>query len=157
MAQRGRPTDYNKEVADKIIEAIRSTSKGIARICEEDGMPDRSTFYRWMDVYEELRDQYARAKEDQADLFVDQIIEIADNSAHDTIETDFGVKENTEWVNRSKLRIDARKWAASKLKPKKYGDKLDLTSDGDKLPNCVPNVIVYNSAPPLSANEDEVS
>ena len=62
----------------------------------------------------------------QADYLADQIIEIADYSEHDTIEAEKGEMENREWVNRSKLRVEARKWIASKLKPKQYGDKLDI-------------------------------
>lgn len=71
--------------------------------------------------------QYARAKQDQADFLAEEIIEIADDSSNDTIiDPVTGVeKENKEWVNRSRLRVDARKWVAAKLKPKRYGDKIE--------------------------------
>jgi hypothetical protein len=71
---------------------------------------------------------YARAKEQQADLLAEEIIEIADDSSKDLQGYDDynNPIENKEFVNRSKLRVDARKWVASKLKPKKYGDKLEL-------------------------------
>lgn len=67
------------------------------------------------------------AREDQADTLADEILEIADESENDTYEVDLGdgviiQKENREVVNRSRLRVDARKWVAAKLKPKKYGD-----------------------------------
>lgn len=97
-------------------------------------MPDVKTVYRWMGANEEFRQQYACAREDQADTLADEIIDIADESSRDTItkENDDGSTYevcNSEWINRSRLRVDARKWVASKLKPKKYGDS--MTHKGD--------------------------
>jgi hypothetical protein len=66
---------------------------------------------------------------------LDEILEIADDTSQDTTITDFGPKPDTEWISRSKLRVDARKWAMSKLAPKKYGDakSIDLTSKGERI------------------------
>lgn len=77
--------------------------------------------------------QYARAKQDQADYLAEEIIEIADDISNDTIiDPETGkAKENKEWVNRSRLRVDARKWVAAKLKPKKYSDKIDVSHSGE--------------------------
>jgi hypothetical protein len=81
--------------------------------------------------------RYARAKEEQADFMIEEMIDIADDGSNDLMTITKGdieyEQENKEVTNRSKLRIDTRKWIASKLKPKKYGDKLDLMSDGKKL------------------------
>lgn len=83
----------------------------------------------------DFRQQYVRAREDQAELMLDEIIEIADDTSADTITKEDGDGNsyevaNTEWINRSRVRIDARKWAMSKLAPKKYGDKLELGGTG---------------------------
>jgi len=65
------------------------------------------------------------------------MIEIADDTTNDTVSIskngEIYENENREWINRSKARIDTRKWIASKLKPKKYGHKIDVTTDGEKL------------------------
>lgn len=74
-------------------------------------MPDTSTVFRWLAKHEDFREQYARAREEQAETHADEIIDIADDFADDP--------------NSRRVRIDARKWIASKLKPKKYGDKTD--------------------------------
>lgn len=78
-------------------------------------MPERSTVYLWLLKHKEFSDMYARAKEDSADVDADDIKEIADDL--------------TEDPQSRRVRIDARKWIASKLKPKKYGDKLELAGD----------------------------
>jgi hypothetical protein len=76
-------------------------------------------------------EQYARAREAQADALFDEILDIADESANDSYTDENGnERTNQEVVARSKVRIDARKWMAGKLRPKVYGDKLDLNHSG---------------------------
>ena len=89
-----------------------------------------STFYKWLDRSVENAKQYARACEMRSDLLFDEILEIADDSSKDTVEIrDKSGKlikmEDKEWVNRSKLRVDARKFYISKVNPKKYGEKIE--------------------------------
>nr|WP_175982565.1 terminase small subunit protein [Caballeronia zhejiangensis] len=96
-------------------------------------MPDQTTVYRWLREREDFRQQYARAREDQAEHYLDEIIAISDDSSRDTIHGEDRDIPNSEWIARSRLRVDARKWAMSKLAPKKYGDKLDVTSGGESL------------------------
>ena len=131
----GRPSKYSEELTDRICQMISTSNKGLYKLCQEnDDLPNADTIYLWLTKYPEFSDKYARAREIQAELLADEIIEIADETSHDTLTTDEGKEyENKEWVNRSKLRVDARKWKASKLAPKKYGDKLDVTTDGDKI------------------------
>ena len=83
----------------------------------------------------EFLERYTCAREAQADLLADQIINIADDHKDDTIiNPSTGAPQmNAEWVARCKLQIDARKWKASKLAPKKYGDKVDVTTGGEKI------------------------
>lgn len=114
------------------------------------------TFYEWIDNDKEKLKQYARACEERTEAMADEIIEISDYSANDTITTEKGDMPDNEWINRSKLRVDTRKWLMSKLQPKKYGDKLDLTSGGDKMPSAPPTINVYNTAPPMASSEEDI-
>lgn len=138
MADTGRPTDYTQDLADLICSEL-SAGKSLRTVCDSDDMPHRSTVFRWIREHEEFRDQYARAKEEASDAFVEEILDIADNGTNDWNErydkegNFVGWQVNGEHIQRSRVRIDTRKWIAGKLKPKKYGDKLDLTSDGEKL------------------------
>jgi hypothetical protein len=82
----------------------------------------------------DFREQYARARDAQADTLADEIIDIADDGSNDWMERELESGKtievvNAEHISRSKLRVDARKWVAAKLKPKKYGDKTLLGSD----------------------------
>ena len=127
----GRPKIVlTQEIADRICEKIATSDKGLTHILNaDDSLPGMFTVYKWLREYEWFSKQYARAREDQADFMADQIIDISDDSTNDTLYDDEGNERiNQEWVQRSRLRIDARKWKASKLAPKKYGDKIDLTS-----------------------------
>jgi hypothetical protein len=132
---KGRPDIFSQEKADLICEQISTTSKSLRTICKMKGMPSVQTVLKWL--REDRRGfvaQYARAKEEQADFMCEEMIDIADDGSNDlmTIEkgdTSYEV-ENKEVTNRSKLRVETRKWLASKLKPKKYGDKLDMELTG---------------------------
>lgn len=131
--------DYKKEEAIQIVldrisdgESLRS----ILQYASRDRLPSVSTFLGWVKVDEELQKHYARACEIRAEQIFEEIFEIADEANADLEITEDGkVKINGEAVQRSRLRIDARKWALSKMMPKKYGDKLDVTTGGDKIEN----------------------
>jgi hypothetical protein len=127
----GRPTKYDDELSYKICEIISTSNKSLRTICSEDGMPAVSTILKWITEIPEFSIRYARAKEEQADFLAEEIIEIADDSSQDLERIDdYGNRiENKEFVNRSRLRVDARKWVASKLKPKRYGDKIEHSGE----------------------------
>jgi hypothetical protein len=128
-------TVYSTELVDNICKVISESEFGLRKIFNEnDDFPTVTTFMRWLADKEDhskdyLREQYARAKELQADYMAEKIIEIADESGNDTIQTDKGPIPNSALMNRSRLRVDVRKWLMSKLAPKKYGDKLELSGD----------------------------
>jgi hypothetical protein len=126
----GRPSGYNQEIAEKICTLI-SEGKSLRSICLEEGMPNRRTILNWILKNDEFYHQYARAREAQADFLFEQCLEIADHASSDVI-IDANGKERTDWecVNRSRLRVDTRKWMAAKLAPKKYGDKLATEISG---------------------------
>jgi hypothetical protein len=120
----GRPSIYCQEMADTICERL-SDGESLRAICSGDEMPNRATVFRWLANNELFRDQYAHARDAQADALADDIVAIADESAQDVIVDEDGKERvNQEVVARSRLRVDARKWVASKLKPKVYGEKV---------------------------------
>lgn len=124
---------YSEEVVSIICDRL-AEGESLRAICSSEGMPSTTSVKRWLREKEDFRAQYAQARESQAEHYLDEIIEIADDSSQDTEYGESGPKANNEWINRSKLRVDTRKWAMSKLAPKKYGDKLDVTSDNKALP-----------------------
>jgi hypothetical protein len=131
----GAPTIFTQEIADKICEQIATSSKGLRSICKGEGMPSIRTVMNWLSEgekadgrpeFKQFLQQYARAKEEQADHMVEEMIEIAEHTEEDhTAFTGINV------IQRDKLRIETRKWIAMKLKPKKYGDKVDLNHTGE--------------------------
>lgn len=124
---------------------IKKISGGLSlrKSIEELNTISRETFFEWIAKDKELADQYARATEVRADAIFEEIFDIADDGTNDWVEKFDKQGEsfydlNGEHIQRSKLRIDARKWALSKMQPKKYGDKLDLTSGNEKINSVQP-------------------
>lgn len=113
---RGRPTTYNADTA-ALICARLAGGEPITRICRDPDMPALQTHYRWIAAHPEYSEQYMRAREDQADTLAAEIIDIADQSAPEGVQT-------------ARLRVDARKWYAGKLRPKVYGDKVQTELTG---------------------------
>lgn len=136
MTKRGRPSEYTEAIADRICEEL-ANARSLRSICLDDGMPHQATVFRWLadERYSAFCEQYARAREAQADAIADEMLDIADDAVNDYVEKERpdGTKHeafDSEHVQRSKLRIDTRKWLAAKLKPTKYGDHLDVTTGG---------------------------
>lgn len=130
-------SDDNQAKFDRVCEQI-ADGKGLRTICKDETLPSVATVMRWLNEWPEIQEQYARAREAQADTLFDEILEIADDALNDYAEDgEGGLRLNSEHVQRSRLRVDARKWAAGKLRPKKYGDKVDLSSsDGTMTPKA---------------------
>ena len=129
--KRGAPTIKTRELVDVICTGI-SLGKSARAMCVETGISQR-VLWNWLASDTELMQQYLRAKEFCVDAYAEEIIEISDDGSKDTY-TDEKGKEitNREVIARSQLRIDARKWYAARLAPKKYGDKLlNAREDGD--------------------------
>jgi len=126
-----RPKQYTPELGDLVCSHI-SQGKSLAKICSEHKtLPSPRTIYRWLREEDEFRQMYEVAKTDQAHFMAESIIDIADDGTNDWIEQSGNYdairayKLNGESVQRSRLRVDARKWIAARLLPKKYGDRLD--------------------------------
>ncbi len=136
----GRPTIFKQELAKEICARL---AKGVSlrTVCLADDMPEMGTIYDWIRLYPEFQHQYAQAKEDSTDAMAEEIMDIADNGTNDWMEIEKGkgvqILLDREHVERSKLRIDSRKWLLAKMKPKKYGDKIDMTTNGKDIPSPI--------------------
>lgn len=115
-------TKFSQEIFDEICVRI-AEGESLRKICKDEKMPSLVAVWKWLNNSEELVKQYTRAREEQAETLVDEMIDIADYKKDDTYLDENG-KEiiDQEVIARSRLRVDARKWVASKLKPKKFGD-----------------------------------
>lgn len=138
---RGRKSGYDEGIANFICEQISTSRVGLSKMHETiNGFPAVSVIMRWLADNEDFRERYARARIAQADLFFGEIIDIADTPLIGKTKkkgfNSFGeYEEETEgdMTQHRKLQIEARKWTVSKLNPKKYGDKVDVTTGGDKI------------------------
>ena len=124
-----RPIEWKGEKKEKAIQFILtelSIGKSLRQILENnDELPARKTLYEWLASDKEVSQHYANTCEVRAESIFDEMIDIADDTSNDTIHLESGEKANSEWINRSRLRIDTRKWILSKMNPKKYGDKME--------------------------------
>ena len=128
-------TDKQKENIFNYIFKEITEGRALRNILKDKDMPDVTTFYVWLRADEEKSKQYAHVCEDRADAIFEEILDIADDSSGDvTFNKDGDAVINSEFVQRSRLRVDARKWIASKLAPKKYGDQSKLTLEGGDKP-----------------------
>jgi len=131
----GRPTDYTEELAAEICSRL-ATGDSMRKVCEADDMPSRQSIFLWMRTYPEFSDQYAKAKVEGAESYSEEMFDIADDGRNDWMEqldkegNVIGFKANGEAIQRSKLRVDTRKWYLSKIMPKKYGDKQQVEHSG---------------------------
>jgi hypothetical protein len=125
---------YSIDEIDKIFDYVcENIEKGRAlrKVLKDENMPSTKTFFNWLDLYPEKVKQYARATEIRAEAIFDDILAIADENTNDTYITDDGLERvNNDVIQRSRLRIDARKWVLSKLNPKKFGDKVQQELSG---------------------------
>lgn len=127
----GRPTIFTEELASEMCERI-AAGESVRSIIKDEDMPAMSTFFKWLNQKPEFKEQYTIAKQLGAEAMFAEIIGIADDGSNDYMESldkDGGVagwKTNGEAIQRSRLRVDARKWYLSKVLPKVYGDKQQI-------------------------------
>lgn len=130
-AKRGRPTTFTEDLGREICIRLAG-GESLRHICRDDHMPIHTTVLGWafndnLGFY----DHYAQARQMQAEYWADEIVDISDDGSNDWYEKER--KDGTviklpdqEYINRSKLRVDTRKWLMSKLYPKRWGDKIDI-------------------------------
>lgn len=122
-----RPTIYSDELASTICYRL-SLGESARQICRDDNMPSMSTLMKWLTEpdKQEFSEQYARARDYQADFYADEVVDLADELSE--------AADNNE-IARAKLRIDSRKWKCARMTPRKWGDKssLDVTSSDESF------------------------
>jgi hypothetical protein len=132
-----RTYEEEQQIVDKVCDIIRN-GNSLRKACKELKI-NCDQFYKYIDNDEtgQRKEQYTRATDERVEVMADEILEISDDSSRDTISTEKGDIPDNEWINRSRLRVDARKWLMSKMRPSKYGDKLDITSKDEKIQQSV--------------------
>ncbi|HYE38215.1 hypothetical protein [Methylocaldum sp.] len=133
MAARGRPTTYTQKAAEEICERL-SKGEPLASICRDEHMPAVRTVSDWKKAHEAFAADFARAREDGFDALAAECLAIADCTAHDTVlvgpEDAPREAANTEWISRSKLRVETRLKLLAKWDPKRYGERLTTEISG---------------------------
>lgn len=135
----GRPSAYSEEIAEIICDRL-ADGESLRAICREDEMPDRRTVLRWLESNETFAAKCARAREAQAEYLAEETIEIADTAV------------DADSASAAKVRVAARQWFASKVAPKKYGDRTTLAGDKDNPLNQSLTVTLK-----LGEHEDRIS
>lgn len=143
-------TAYTSEIAERICNEI-AEGRSLRQVCDELGIARRTVRGWVLDDREGFAAQYARARELQMEAFEDELNEIADDGRNDWMTIKRGGEDvevpNNEVLQRSRLRVDTRKWIMSKILPKRYADKVGLTgADGTSDP-----VFTVKLETPLSA------
>jgi hypothetical protein len=129
----GRPSKYSEKVANKICAGI-ANGKPLRKLAKENGI-NISTIFHWLER-PGFYDKYAKARELQAEFFADQLQQIADEKPRiETVTvTEHGETKRTQLdsagIQRNRLRVDTRKWLASKFLPKKYGEHVKVEASG---------------------------
>lgn len=125
-----RPSEFTQDIADKICEGL-AMGKSLRTVCISEDMPHISTIFNWFRTQKGFIEQYARAKEESADADLEAMEDIGDIAIQEAKIVD--PKAANAVVSAYKLKADNIKWGMSKKKPRKYGDKVDVTSDGKAI------------------------
>ena len=132
----GRPTLRTNELEDDILSRI-ACGESLRGICAEEAMPNISTVIRWLAADEDFAHRYTRAREMQAEILADEMLDIADDDKSDRIDVKdkdgniIKTEQNNVAVARSKLKLEQRRWWAEKLRPKVYGNKVAVGGSED--------------------------
>lgn len=146
----GRPTSYTEELGTRICERI-ALGESVRNICKEEGMPVISTVMKWLfdKDKKEFSEQYEKACNTRAEILFEELLEIADTpieGVETTIKGETIEEKKGDMLGHRKLQVDTRKWYLSKVLPKKFGDKVDMTTNGNDLPAPIlGNVSAHNS------------
>lgn len=135
----GRPDEYTPERAELLCQYL-AQGMSLRTTCKQEGMPDPATVFSWMRKYPEFLKRYEQAKQESSDALAEELLDIADEG-------------NPTDTQRARLRVDARKWLMAKMKPKKYGEQLDLTSKGEALPQPILAPLI-NGVPSNDSNKE---
>ena len=128
-------TDQIEEIFTDILEFIK-LGNSLTSALKREGMPSDNTFDKWC-LDETKMTQYTQAREKRAEVIFEEILTIADDASGDKKYTETGETIDSEFVARSRIRIDARKWMLGKMQPKKYGDKIQNELSGEIITNII--------------------
>lgn len=132
---------YSQEQIETIFNSILweiEKWRATREILKDKWMPDVTTFYKWLRDDEEKTKQYAHACDIRAENIFDEMLDIADDSSKDIkIDKDGNAIVNQDNIQRARLKVETRKWVLGKLNPKKFGDKIDMTSGWEKVATYV--------------------
>jgi hypothetical protein len=132
-----RPSEFTPEIGTEICRRI-AEGESVRSIVKDEAMPSSSSVFRWLldDDKKSFWEQYEKARNIQAELMFEELVEIADDGTNDWMEKERQNGEtftvvDSEHIQRSRLRVDTRKWYLSKVLPKKFGDKTVVTGPND--------------------------
>lgn len=140
----GRPTKYSTEVAAEILTRI-TEGESLRSIVKDAHMPPQSTVYEWLVAKPDFAEQYAYARDQQAETLADEIIAIADEPPAEVTDDKGVSRTDSGWVTWQKNRVDARKWVAAKLKPKKYGERVTHAGDAENPLEIKANTEIFDT------------
>lgn len=132
----GRPSDYTPELGERVCEVIETEPSSIRiALMRRDDLPGISTVYRWEQQYPDFRERLSRAREIRSHLLADDALAVADEDQFDTITKTGRNGEqydspDSEWIARSRLRFEARRWHAKNLNARVYGERTAIDHGG---------------------------
>ena len=115
----GRPSKYTPELADHICRRL-AIGDSMRKVCSDPEMPDITTVFKWIREKPEFAQQYARAKDESAHAHSERILEVIDKVLNEEVNP-----------NAARVALDALKWTAARMQPKRYGDRVDTHLSGD--------------------------
>ncbi len=128
VTNRASRSQFTPFLIQTILTEIANGGK-LTDIAKRNGFTYDSWFH-YMEHHPEVRQQYARARILQCEVMADEILTIADDASRDTIEGENGPMQNNEWIARSRVRIDVRKWLLAKINPARWGEKIEMEHSG---------------------------
>lgn len=151
---RGRPSKFSQAKADEICRRM-AEGETLRGVCKDDHMPSAGTVIGWTvgrtAAHKRFSEQYTRAREALMEYWAHEIVEISDTGENDTyVDAKGNDRVNHDVIQRSKLRVDTRRWLMSKLAPKKYGDLVRQEISG---PDGAPLQTQHVDAPPQETRE----
>jgi hypothetical protein len=140
MSKLGRPSEYTPETGDLICFRLVD-GESLRSITSDPALPSIPTVFKWLREYPDFLKQYELARSAQCDTYADEMADIADDGTNDYMEKhnkDGSTYEvvNAEHIQRSRLRVDTRKWIAERMRPKKYGPNstIDVNAKVQHMP-----------------------
>ena len=118
-----KPERDKSAICQAVLQGMRDGLSAF-KACQAAGVP-QSTFNRWVDADAKLAEDYAHAREDLIERMANEVLELADSEVPETGDG----KKDWQAIQKHKLQVDTRKWLLSKLAPKKYGEKLEVSGD----------------------------